>query len=149
MSHIRVAALVTVLAAILAACGSGGASSQKQFVNAADLVCYRAETALGPSPKSIKNLPSFGREVAADLKIYVKELHELSAVKVPSQDRADYSALLRALSTENELLREAIPPLLANKLDEARQFSSSVSPAALAVYNQESKLGLLVCEKSA
>jgi hypothetical protein len=141
--------VVSVLGALIAACGSGGASSQRQFVNAANLICYRAETALGPSPSSIKNLPSFGREVARDLTIYVRQLHELQAVKVPSQDRTDYSALLRALSKENELLRKAIPPLLANKLKEAREFSSSLSPATLAVYNDESKLGLVVCEKAA
>ena len=148
MSHIRAAAVVTVLSGVLAACGSGGATSQRQFVNAANLICYRAETALGPSPKSIKNLPSFGREVARDLTIYVRQLHELQAVEVPAQDRAAYSALLRALGRENVLLRAAIPPLLADKLKEAREFSSSLSPAALAAYNDESKLGLLVCEKA-
>jgi hypothetical protein len=139
--------VVSVLAALVAACGSGGPSS-RQFVNAANLICYRAETALGPSPTSIKNLPSFGREVARDLTIYVRQLHELRALKVPSQDRADYAALLRALGRENELLRAAIPPLLANKLKEARDFSSSLSPATLAAYNEEVKLGLLVCEKA-
>jgi hypothetical protein len=148
VSHIRVAAAVTALAAILAACGSSGTSGQTQFVNRVDGICLRALSTLGPSPKSIKNLPLFGHEVAKNLTIFVSQLQRLQAVKVPSQDSAEYSAVLRGLSKENELLRELIPPLLANNLQDVRKISASVAPTSLAIYRLEGKLGLLVCQRS-
>jgi hypothetical protein len=138
-----------LLGIVLAACGStGNAGTDTQFMKQVNLICFRTDSALGTSPNSIKSLPAFGREIAKDLPIYEREVHQLQAVNAPAAQRSDYSALLRAINEQNEFLREAVPPLLANHLKRARKFASHIAPASAVVYKAELKLGLVVCSKA-
>jgi hypothetical protein len=149
VSSIRAVAVVAGLAVALSACGSSSGPGQSQFVDNVNQICYRTDTALGVSPKSITSLPAFGHEVQRDLPIYLEELKELRAVQVPGGSKSEYSVLLRAVAKQDDLLREAIPPLLANDLKLARKFTGRLPASSTAVYDAETKLNLLVCTKSA
>jgi hypothetical protein len=151
LSRNRAAAIVAVLlGGIVAACGTTNvADTNTQFTKQVNLICFRTDNALGTSPRSITSLRAFGREIARDLPIYQRELNQLQSVNAPSAQRSDYSELLRAVGEQNDLLRKAVPPLLANDLKQARKFSSGIAPASAVVYKAELKLGLAVCSKAA
>jgi hypothetical protein len=151
LSPNRAAAIVVMLlGAIVAACGTTNvADTNTQFTKQVNLICFRTDNALGTSPSSITSLRAFGREIKRDLPIYQREFRQLQSVDAPSAQRGDYSALLRAVGKQNDLLSEAVPPLLANDLKQARKFSSGIAPASAVVYKAELKLGLAVCSKAA
>jgi hypothetical protein len=143
------AVVAVLLGGLISACGSTSSETDTQFSKQVNLICFKADEALGTSPSSIKSLPSFGREIARDLPIYERELRQLRAVKAPSAQSSEYSAVLRAVAAQNALLRKAVPPLLANDLKRARKFARGIGPASAVVYKAEQKLGLLVCAKAA
>jgi hypothetical protein len=146
-TRVRLVAIMAVVGIVIAGCG-GSSSPKRSFAATAEAICAKTSQSLAMVPAIGGTLKRLAIDVADQLPIYERQLHELSALRPPANRRSAYATALSSARTDITLLRQLYSASRAGNRkkvhDIAMEGSSAYSAAAAAMR----RIGLTRCATS-